>query len=160
MLTPIQRRFAWIGGLALAAGGLVLALAKSAQAQTSSSSGSGSTSTPGSAGGSAGDTSGSASSTPGSAGGTTTVQPTVTPIASLPATGPNGCTWSTPATAPNDVYALAGSIANNGTPIPWQEGMSYGPVQMSDGNYWRFNMATGITNPAAPIHDILAQVCQ
>jgi len=134
--TAAQKRTAWIGGLALAAGGVALALAKTAQAAQTSSGGGGSPSSPG------------------------TVSPGLTPIAQLPTTGPNGCTWSTPATAPTDVYTYAGNLSNGQGPVAWTEGMSYGPVQMSDGNYWRFNMATGITNPQAPIHDVLAQVCQ
>jgi hypothetical protein len=133
-LTKTQKRVAWIGGLGLAGLGLAFALEKTAKAATSS---------------------GAPVPTPAP----TQSGPTVTLISQLSATGPNGCTWRTPASAPNDVYQLAGSISNNRGPIPWQEGMSYGPLTMSDGNTWRLNMATGITNPQKPIHDVQAQVC-
>lgn len=78
---------------------------------------------------------------------------------SNPSTGANNCTWSTPATAPNDVYALAGQISNGTGPVQWAEGQTYGPVTMSDGNPWRFVMGTGLTSTTAPVHDVLAQVC-
>jgi hypothetical protein len=154
-LTPGQKRAAWIGGLALAGVGVALVLEKQAKAATSSGANPGTIPGPGPNG----DLGGGTGNVPTNGTGSGTTTPTVTPISSNPATGPNGCTWRTPTSAPNDVYTLAGNISNGTGPIAWQEGMSYGPLTMSDGNAWRLNMATGITSTTAPVHDVQAQVC-